>query len=332
MNSVISETSVQSRRPPTIDPLPPVAKLGARVRRLSANFWLEFLFFWTEHYPPAVRATRGFFLWFAWNFSRVLHDGTTANARRILGAEASPKQVERLARAMIDNFYWTVFELGRNLRLTCEQLRNQVESIDGSSNYHQVRAAQHGAIIVTAHLGSFEAGTAALLSHEREIHVLFQRDAYPRFERLRTRLRRRLGVHEAPLDDGWPVWMQLRDALLRNAVVMIQGDRVMPGQRGIRVPFMNGHIRVPSGPVKLALVTQAPIIPVFSVRTAIGRLRIIVDNPIHVSRGDGPPHEGHPAIRAIASAIERQVRAYPEQWLMMYPVWCEDEDDVPRPM
>ncbi len=331
MNSVISETPAPSRRPIATDPPPPVATLGARIRRLSAKFWLEFLFFWTEHFPPAVRFTRGFFLWFAWNFSRVLHDGTTTNARRILGPEASPKQVEHLARAMIDNFYWTVYELGRNLRLTSEQMCDQVESIEGSSTYHQVRAAQLGAILVTAHLGSFEAGTAALLSHERDIHVLFQRDAYPRFERLRTELRRRLGVHEAALDDGWPVWMQLRDALLRNAVVMIQGDRVMPGQRGIRVPFLHGHIRIPSGPVKLALVTGAPIIPVFSVRTAIGRLRIIVDDPIHVSRGDGPPHEYHPAVRAIASAIERQVRAHPEQWLMMYPVWCEDKDDVSLP-
>lgn len=331
MNTVVSESQIPTRRTGASDPASPVITWGARIRHLSANFWLEFLFFWTEHFPPAVRATRGFFLWFAWNFSRVLRGGTTANARRILGPDAPPAQVTRLARAMIDNFYWTVYELGRNLRLSPERLCAQVEAIEGSNAYHQVRAANCGAILVTAHLGSFEAGTASLLSYEPHIHVLFQRDTFPRFERLRTALRHRLGITEAPLDEGWPVWMQLRDALLRNEVVMIQGDRVMPGQRGVRVPFLHGHIRVPSGPVKLALVTGAPIIPVFSIRTAIGRLRIIVENPIHVSPKDGPPHEHHPAIRAIASAIERQVRAHPEQWLMMYPVWCEDLDDTASP-
>ena len=51
-----------------------------------------------------------------------------------------------------------------------------------------------------------------------------------------------VGFLEAPVDDGLSVWVGLRDALLRNEVVLMQGDRVMPGQRGMRLPFLSGHM------------------------------------------------------------------------------------------
>ncbi len=49
----------------------------------------------------------------------------------------------------------------------------------------------------------------------------------------------RLGVVEAPVDDGWTMWMRLRDALSAGDTVVVPGDRVMPGQRGRPVPSMS---------------------------------------------------------------------------------------------
>jgi lauroyl/myristoyl acyltransferase len=98
--------------------------------------------------------------------------------------------------------------------------------------YQEARRNQRGAVIVTAHLGCFELGMAALVEHEKRVHVVFRRDPSPRFDRLRSRLREMLGVREAPVDDGWATWSRLRDALSSDEVVLIQGDRVMPGQKG----------------------------------------------------------------------------------------------------
>ena len=297
------------------------------VRRLSANFWLEFMFFWTEHWPPFVRLTRGFFLWFAWRYAKAFRQNTVANARGILGGGADEARAESLALSMIRNFYLSVYELGVSVRLTRQQMQQRIDGVEGRENYMKARESGKGAIILTAHLGSFELGMAALVDLEKRIHVVFQRDAFPRFERLRARLRRQLGVAEAPVDEGWAIWVRLRDALLADEVVMIQGDRVMPGQMGAPVAFLGGRILMPTGPIKLALATGASIIPVFSIRTTTGRVRVVVESPITVSREDGPPDGQHPAMRSLASAIARQVRAHPEQWLMVEPVWYHDDDE-----
>jgi len=296
--------------------------------RASANFWREFMYFWTAHWPPFVLLTRPFFLFFAFRFSEGLRDGPTANARRFLGPGASDAEVETLRRAIVRSAYTSIYELGRAARSTPAQLRAWVERVDGTEHYGAARESGKGAILVTAHLGPFEVGMSALMARERKIHVVFQRDERASFDQLRSRLRSTLGVAEVAVDDGWSIWGHLREALEADEVVLIQGDRVMPGQRGVAVPFLGGHVRLPAGPVKLAMLTGSPIIPVFSVRTRVGRCRVIIDEPIFVSREAGPVDANHPALLRIAKAIERQVAAHPDQWAVYDRAWCEDREPV----
>src|SRR5439155_19160634 len=205
-------------------------------------------------------------------------------------------------------------------RLSREQLQRRIESIEGTEHYDAARDLKKGAVIATAHMGSFEAGAAALPDRERAMHVVFKRDA-TRFERVRAALRQKLGVIEAPVDEGWTVWLKLREALLRDEVVMVQADRVMPGQKGCEVEFLHGHLLLPTGPVKLAIASGAPILPIFAIRTHDGRIRIHIEPHILVEPCDDEPH---PALLSYAMTLEKYVRAYPQQWLLLHPAFCED--------
>lgn len=325
----MTDTPAQSVLPAAAPaPAPAGAGWWSSVRRASAGFWLRFMFWWADHFPPMVLWTRPFFLWGAWRFSKSLRRGTLLNARRLLGPQATERECTAFGKRVITSFYLSVYEIGACCRLTSDQLRRRVDAVDGTEAYDSARREKKGAILVTAHLGSFELGVAALMERECRLHVVFRRDEIPRFDRIRSRLRGRLGVVEVPVDQGWSIWVHLRDALLADEVVIIQGDRLMPGQRGVAVPFLSGHIRLPTGPIKLAQATGAPIIPVFSIRTALHRVRIVIDEPIYVDAAGtkGGPDEVHPALRQLASAIERQVVAHPDQWLMVEPAWCEDAD------
>ena len=297
---------------------------GNRLRAHAANFWREFMYWWTARFPAVVLFTRPFFLFFANRCSRVLRDGPTANARRWLGTEASDAEVETLRRAIVRNAYTSIYELGRAVRATASELESWVEHIDGKQRYLATRRSGRGAILVTAHLGPFEVGITALADREKRIHVIYRKDERASFDRLRSKLRARLGVTEHPIDQGWSIWPRLRDALLSDEVVLIQGDRVMPGQRGVPVPFHSGHMLMPPGPVKLAMAAGSPIIPIFSIRTRVGRCQVVIEEPIEITSGSGRVTGDHPAMRAMAQAIERQVSRYPEQWAVFERAWCED--------
>lgn len=208
--------------------------------------------------------------------------------------------------------------------MTAAELHGQIESVEGRDAYVAHRKTGGGAIIATAHMGSFEVGLAALVDVEPNIHVVFKRDVLDGFESIRRALRTTLGVKEAAIDDGWETWMRLRDALENDQVVVMQVDRAMPGQKAQAVPMLGGHVLLPLGPVRLAQISGSPIVPVFTVRTAAGRCRVFAEAPIHVDP-DAVLIDGvHPALLQLGKAIEKYVAAYPEQWLVLNPAFVED--------
>ena len=294
-------------------------------RRRAANFWLDLLFRCAGR-PAITRAFKPLVVGLGFCCSRQMRSSTAANARNIFGPPVTRAESRAFGRRVLGNFYDFVCDVGRSLHLSREQLAASIDGVDGHEHFLAARALRRGAILATAHMGSFEAGAVALLEHEPRIHVVFKRDP-SRFEQVRCALRKKLGILEAPVDEGWGLWMRLRDALNRDEVVMVQADRVMPGQKGVEVPFLHGRVALPSGPVKLALASGAPIVPVFAVRTRGNKIRIFVEPSILVEPSDASPH---PAMIQLARAIEKYVRAYPDQWLMFHPAFCTDECDAAR--
>ena len=304
--------------------------LASRFRAAAAAFWLAAFFYAAEHAPRLTVLAQRPFCRVVYFCSSWIRRGTLANARRVLGPGAAQPQVAALARRTLASFYLFCCDVGRSFGMSPGGLLAQIESAEGHAHYAAARAAGRGVIVITAHMGSFEVGMAALRQVERNnIHVVFRRDRFERFERQRSSLRARLGITEAPVDEGWTIWVRLRDALQADEAVVLQGDRVMPGQRGEAVPFLGGTLLLPSGPVKLALATGAPIVPIFSVRTPAGKVKLFIEPPIEpgARATDGP----HPALLQWAALLERYVRTYPDQWLLLQPALVEDavEDDRP---
>ena len=293
-------------------------------RRLMAKLWLTVLFFLARRMGWVLRRGKPFFTWGTWTFSRSVRDATLANARRILGDDSTPQQRQAIARDTVSSFFDFVCDVGWTLDASRDDLNSRIATVEGREGYKAARALHRGAIIATAHMGSFEVGMAALLHSEQRIHVVFQRDQADLFEQLRSDLRAKLGIVEAPVGEGLRTWVALRDALLADEVVAIQADRVMPGQKGQKVPFLGGHMMIPAGPIKLAMITGAPIIPVFSIRQPDGRIIVKIEQPIYVE--PARPELFEPALLQLADVIAKYVRLHPGQWLVLHKAWCEDMD------
>ena len=307
---------------------PPALEDSAGLRERAATFWLNAFFGACQHVPWFVAGLKPFFVWGATACSRQIRTATAANAKRIfqfndsdLKSQISDERCRQFARAVTGQFYDFVADVGRAVRLTPDEMYARVCAVEGFEYYQAARAQKRGAVVVTAHMGSFEVGLAALRKYEERVHVVFRRDPEDGFDRVRQQLRQRLGVLEAPVEDGWGLWMRLRDALVADEVVVVQGDRVMPGQKGQRVRFCDHHIMLPTGAVKLAQASGAPVLPIFSLREPDGSIRIVIEEPFDVRAED----ESDPVDR-LARVLEKHVRARPEQWLMFQPAFCEDID------
>ena len=110
-----------------------------------------------------------------------------------------------------------------------------------------------------------------------------------------------------------PALRVLANRLQQNEVVSItvRGSATRP----ISAPFMESKLAVAPGAPFLAWKTNARLIPVFTVRTEIGRYRINLGAPIEIRR-DCPREEAFKwAAEEYAKRLERFVLDYPGQWI-----------------
>ncbi len=286
-----------------------------------ARFGLSVFFFLARRTPGLLTLLRPLAVRLTVVFSPSTRRATVANARGIFGRTLPPREQRRFTRDVITNFYNFVTDTARACSHTRQQLANQIEEVVGEAAYLAHRASKRGAVLVTAHMGTFEVGMAALRQVEPKVNVVFKRDPFSQFEATRSHVRKVLGVQEAPIDDGLPNLLRLRDALLANEVVVMQGDRAMPGQRSQAVPVCYGHLALPTGPVKLARLTGSPIVPVFVVRTEAGRYTVFLCDPVEVPDTDDAQDI---AMTTIGKAMESFISRYPQQWLVLEPAFTED--------
>lgn len=245
-----------------------------------------------------------------------------ANARLALGPGASEREVHRVAACMLANMQVAIADVLHSQYESPDALAKRVTRFSGQEAYFTARVQCQGMIVASAHMGSFEPCLAMLRKFEPRVHVLYQPDPMPRFERARARLRRTLGVVEHRADEGVAAWAALHEALMANEVVVLHGDRTMPFQRGSRMHFLGSSRAVlPTGPIRLALACGAAVVPSFCYRHADG-LEVEMAEPIlcRTQALRAAEVATHPAQRALNAAMERAIRAHAEQWMVFAPI------------
>ena len=115
-------------------------------------------------------------------------------------------------------------------------------------------------------------------------------------------------VGDDPLS-ALPLVRHLRD----GGVVALQVDRAPRGVRARRATLFGEAARIPEGPLRLAALTGAPIVPVFVARTGHRRYNVVASAPIQLDRSaSGADLDA--AAQELASRLEAFVRTRPTQW------------------
>lgn len=176
-----------------------------------------------------------------------------------------------------------------------------------------------GVILATSHIGNWEAGsTAPLRGHPGvRVHIVREEELDERAQRFVSRLLADLGgaeyhTHFASGDAS--LGIALLAALRRGEIVALQADRPRAGGKTLRVPLLGRELEIPEGPVALARLADAPILPAFTFREARARYRIEFREPVVVGRTRDRAADHLAAGRELARSIEWAIREHPEQW------------------
>ncbi len=252
--------------------------------------------------------------------------GVAANLRRILGKRGLALQGEvyrvfySFCDFMVSYCYVPQATHAQLLSMLVDQERD-------AAKIDECLAAGNGLIVWTAHLGNPEFASRLLEMHGRPVNVARLVEDNPAEIMLRNLMaNERLKIVD--LSGGTRATIELLQALRRNEIVAIQGDRVYQ-HHGVNVMFFSEPAAFPLGPFLLSQVSGAPVLPGFVVRQGWLRYRVLTGDPILptpssvtlAATSDARDTDQHAGLCQAVRFLEKTLTTYHDQWLNFFSFW-----------
>ena len=111
-------------------------------------------------------------------------------------------------------------------------------------------------------------------------------------------------------------------AMRKGEGVGILMDTNMTPPQGIFVDFFGIPACTASGPARIALRTDAAVVPAFTIwDPVLGKYRLRFDPAVELVRSDDNEADIVANTQKFTGIIEEYVRKYPEQWLWIHRRW-----------
>lgn len=198
--------------------------------------------------------------------------------------------------------------------------------VHGREHLDRLAAEKRGALLVSAHLGSFDA--LRLLADREGVKVnvvMFLRNARM-INAVFANLNPRLQLPIIHLDPGSPrAVFEIRACLQRGELVGLLGDRVglEDGARTSAVPFLGVPATFPLGPFLLGSALKCPILFIVGLRVNHRTYEVFVEPlaPPSARRTLDRAEEVQDLLSRYAGRLEAYCARAPYQWFNFYDFW-----------
>jgi Kdo2-lipid IVA lauroyltransferase/acyltransferase len=232
--------------------------------------------------------------------------------------EKSLRERRRILRGVFTN-------LGRLLAEFCHfpsytrGNASQVAVYEGYENFEKARRRGNGVLFLTAHLGGWEIGSFVHSVHGNLVRIVVRPLDNPFLHRLVLRYRT---LHGNTCFDKQDFARGLLAAMKAGETVGILMDTNMTPPQGVFVPFFGIPACTASGLARVALRTNASVIPAFTIWDAeLGRYRVHFAPALTLIRTGEEEADVVANTALFTKVIEDYVRKYPDQWLWVHRRW-----------
>lgn len=262
-------------------------------------------------------------------YLRRLH--ATPDGARALGSEPAARHVFRhlleFGRAILDRAgFWLSAPGFFRFQLT------------GEEELARVVEEKRGAVVLGAHLGSFEALRVLATIHAPiPVHLLMYTHHATRINAILEELERAAPPGGAPVRvieiraGSFRHVTEAKACIERGEVVAILADRLPAGEAGrsCRVDFLGGQAELPQGPFRLAALLGCPVLVMVALRASQRCYDVHVErfaDRIELGGARRGQVLGEYA-QAYADRLAHHCVRAPYQWFNFYPYWKEGDAD-----
>ena len=253
-----------------------------------------------------------------------LFDGTARRASRdaltrLLGRPPTRREVLRNIRTFacvaLDRLFFTV---GKTRQFEVD--------FHGEEHMRAMREQKRGAILLMAHLGSFDCGRAFAKKRDFAINIVgnFHNAAMisEALSALNPEVNLRL-IDVGRPEDGVDFMFRIQRCIDAGELVAIMADRVGTDGKCADVPLLGGTVSLPTGPYLLAHALGCPVYFACGLFTEPNRYDLFCEP---LAERIALPRKGREEalkvwMQKYAAFIEKYARQAPMNWFNFFPYW-----------
>lgn len=250
------------------------------------------------------------------------------NLARVVGAENVTKDLVKASMRSYARYWLEAFRLPRIAG--DQQLIQQLDKgVEGKEHLIAALEKGKGVVLVLPHTGNWDMAGMYLVNQFQQFTTVAERlkpeilfDAFVEF---RNGLGFEVLAHQGSQQ---PPFERLKEVVQAGGIVCLLGERDLKAT-GTEVEFFGELTRMPTGAARLAVESGAELLVVhtwFTEQTGRGVLGRKKKTYGWGFSASAPVHaETVPEmVQKIAWRMERNIKAHPEDWHMLQPLWLKD--------
>ncbi|UCF88200.1 MAG: lysophospholipid acyltransferase family protein [bacterium] len=238
------------------------------------------------------------------------------NLEMAFGDEMDKDKIRSVARRSFQFLTMNVTEFFLFPRLNRDLISRYV-TIEGEEHFKEALDQGKGVLTLSGHFGSWDFLSAILVLKGYDFAHISKVPRSEAVSRLWLKYRTEVGIKV--FSGRGTMKMSLRH-LANNGVLGMVTDQNTRRTEGVFVPFFGRPACTLPSLALLARRTGAPVIPVYSHRTANGH-HVVFEAPLFQEPLSDRDHDLVERTRVFTEWTEKVVRSNPEQWIWLHDRW-----------
>ncbi len=200
-------------------------------------------------------------------------------------------------------------------------------NFDDKKNIYEIIRGNKGGLLIGAHVGNWDIAGQMLNEFDVRINIVVYEAEHRKIKELLENYNVSIDANIIPIKDDYSHLYKIKDAFARKELVVMHGDRFLPGANTITMTFMNKKAKFPSGPLYLASKNNVPVSFVYAMKETPDHYHLFASKPkmySYPARIKTRKRELENMLQDYISSLEQILKKYPFQWFNYYSFWEEE--------
>jgi predicted LPLAT superfamily acyltransferase len=192
---------------------------------------------------------------------------------------------------------------------------------EGEKNIREM-ADNGGGLLIGAHVGNWEIAGQLLERIDTKVHILMLEAEHEKIKGMLDSVMTKKSMHVIPIKDDFSYLFLIKEALQKNEIVAMHGDRFLEGSKTMIKNFLGRPAKFPEGPFYLSVKYKKPVIFVSAIKETNSHYHFFATKPFYdTNKGLSKEERISNLLDLYINELEKTLKDYPEQWFNYYYFW-----------